>query len=465
MSENSKEQAIPYSYLVDNIKMLLIFLVVFNHIIAFQLVKVDQTVRFIWYGITIFHMPAFVFMSGYLSKKPQDVLKHVKNLLIPYILGYTLTWATQMWLGNRMDFELLRPSGTVMWYVLALFAYRLTIEAFGKIRFIVPLSMIFALWAGTRMEFSTFLSTSRIVVFFPFFVAGYLWKNEYTKAIRKFKGKIVLALFAIILLFVATNYMIGNDIPVDLFRGNHSYLASGMGNVEGMVVRGLMYLISFTIIFALLSLMPDRRHPFAFIGRNTMGIYFFHYPLLILMNGLQILKMPQLLNGWALAGVSLLFVLILGSLPVSWLYNTVLGLLTFLVFKQEKPVEDEGLEDEDYEDDAEDRFEILTQRRMAIEELAAMLDDEKDDDYEIEDKPEEIHSSETLDNWNEAEEVDVSESLDNWNEAEEPDASEALDDWEEIEELENLDISKTIDEILSDDDFEITEDDEKEGQS
>ena len=70
-----------------------------------------------------------------------------------------------------------------------------------------------------------------------------------------------------------------------------------------------------------------------------------------------------------------------------------------------------------------------------------------------------------MDNWNEAEEVDVSESLDNWNEAEEPDASEALDDWEEIEELENLDISKTIDQILSDDDFEITEDDEKEGQS
>ncbi|MCB5531997.1 hypothetical protein, partial [Thomasclavelia ramosa] len=68
-----------------------------------------------------------------------------------------------------MDYELLRPSGTVMWYVLALFAYRLTIDAVGKIRFIVPLSIIFALWAGTRMEFSTFLSASRIVVFFPFF--------------------------------------------------------------------------------------------------------------------------------------------------------------------------------------------------------------------------------------------------------------------------------------------------------
>ena len=315
MSKNTKEQEIPYSYLVDNIKIFLIFLVVFNHIIAFQLVKADQVVRFVWYGITIFHMPAFIFISGYLSKKPQDVMKNVKNLLIPYILGYTLTWAAQIWLGNKMDYELLRPSGTVMWYVLALFAYRLTIEAFGKIRFIVPLSIIFALWAGTRMEFSTFLSASRIVVFFPFFVAGYLWKSEYTKVIRKFKGKIVVALFVIILLFVATNYMIGNNIPVDLFRGNHSYLASGMDNVQGMVVRGMMYLISFTVIFALLVLMPDKRHPFIFLGRNTMGIYFFHYPIMILMNGLMILNIPQLLNVWALFGVSVLFVLILGSLP------------------------------------------------------------------------------------------------------------------------------------------------------
>ena len=38
MSKNTREQEIPYSYLVDNIKILLIFLVVFNLFIAFQLV-------------------------------------------------------------------------------------------------------------------------------------------------------------------------------------------------------------------------------------------------------------------------------------------------------------------------------------------------------------------------------------------------------------------------------------------
>ena len=160
----------PYSCLIDNIKVLLIFLVVFNHIIAFNLVKVDTVVRYVWYAITIFHMPAFVFISGYLSKKPQNVLKNFKNLLIPYVLGYTLTWYSQIWLGRSVDYEILRPTGSVMWYILALFIYRLTIEALGKIRFIVPLSILFALWAGTRPEFTTFLSSSRIVVFFPFFV-------------------------------------------------------------------------------------------------------------------------------------------------------------------------------------------------------------------------------------------------------------------------------------------------------
>lgn len=100
MKQRTDSQGVPYSYLVDNIKVVLIFLVVFNHLIAFQLVKVDMVVRYVWYGITIFHTPAFIFISGYLSKKPQDVLKNVKNLLIPYILGYSLTWYAYIWMAE-----------------------------------------------------------------------------------------------------------------------------------------------------------------------------------------------------------------------------------------------------------------------------------------------------------------------------------------------------------------------------
>ena len=334
MKIKKERAAVPYSCLIDNIKVLLIFLVVFNHIIAFNLVKVDTVVRYVWYAITIFHMPAFVFISGYLSKKPQNVLKNFKNLLIPYVLGYTLTWYSQIWLGRSVDYEILRPTGSVMWYILALFIYRLTIEALGKIRFIVPLSILFALWAGTRPEFTTFLSSSRIVVFFPFFVAGYLWKSEYITAIRKFKGKWILVAISGVLLWAIPNYIV-----------------------------------------------PDIKLPLTYVGRHTMGIYFFHYPIMIIMNGLYILMLPAMNNVWVLLGVSLVFVLVLGSLPVDLLYTGVLNLIAFILIKKDKTVRDEGLEEE--YDSEYDEYELL-RRKKAIAELAATLDSESDQDGHVE---------------------------------------------------------------------------------
>ena len=381
MKIKKERAAVPYSCLIDNIKVLLIFLVVFNHIIAFNLVKVDTVVRYVWYAIAIFHMPAFVFISGYLSKKPQNVLKNFKNLLIPYVLGYTLTWYSQIWLGRSVDYEILRPTGSVMWYILALFIYRLTIEALGKIRFIVPLSILFALWAGTRSEFTTFLSSSRIVVFFPFFVAGYLWKSEYITAIRKFKGKWILVAISGVLLWAIPNYMIPNEMGIAIFRGNHGYQLCGLTDPQGVILRLLMYLVSFVVVYTMLALVPDIKLPLTYVGRHTMGIYFFHYPIMIIMNGLYILMLPAMNNVWVLLGVSLVFVLVLGSLPVDLLYTGVLNLIAFILIKKDKTVRDEGLEEE--YDSEYDEYELL-RRKKAIAELAATLDSESEQDGHVE---------------------------------------------------------------------------------
>lgn len=435
MKQKTDSQGVPYSYLVDNIKVLLIFLVVFNHIIAFQLVKVDVIVRYVWYAITIFHMPAFVFISGYLSKKPQDVLKNVKNLLIPYILGYSLTWYAYVWLGRSMDYELLRPSGTVMWYVLALFIYRLTIEALGKVRFIVPLSIIFALWAGTRPEFTTYLSSSRIVVFFPFFVAGYLWKSDYTKVVRKFKGKWVLIPISGLLLYAIPNFMMENNIPIDIFRGNHTYQLCGMDNITGMLIRLLMYLVSFVLVLTFLALIPDIKLPITFIGRNTMGIYFFHYPIMIVLNGLLLLSIPKMLNVWVLFGVSWIFVLVLGSAPVSFIYNGMLNLLIFIFFKREKQVQDEGLEDE-YDED--EHYEIIRKRKKAIEELAATLEEEENARKVEDNVAVVLEKEDPLEKLNK-EEFFVDEDFDmeaDSEDAESPQAFEKLQELDELLELE-----------------------------
>ena len=126
---------------------------------------------------------------------------------------------------------------------------------------------------------------------------------------------------------------------------------------------------------------PDMKLPITFVGRNTMGIYFFHYPIMIIMNGLYILMLPALNNIWVLLGVSLVFVLVLGSLPVDLLYTGVLNLIAFILIKKDKTVRDERLEEE--YDRQYDKYELL-RRKKAIADLTETLDSESEQDGHVE---------------------------------------------------------------------------------
>ena len=171
--------------------------------------------------------------------------------------------------------------------------------------------------------------------------------------------------------------MITNEMGIAIFRANHGYKLCGLTDPEGIILRLLMYLVSFILIYTLLALLPDIKLPLTYVGRHTMGIYFFHYPIMIIMNGLYILRIPEMNNVWVLLGVSLAFVLVLGSLPVDILYTSILNLIAFILIKKDKTVTDEGLEEE-Y--DSEDHEYELLRRKKAIEELAATLDSESEQD-------------------------------------------------------------------------------------
>ncbi len=60
-----------------------------------------------------------------------------------------------------------------------------------------------------------------------------------------------------LLLYGIPNFMIANEIPVHIFRGNHTYQLSGMDDITGMLIRLLMYLVSFVLVLTFLALIPD----------------------------------------------------------------------------------------------------------------------------------------------------------------------------------------------------------------
>lgn len=72
-------------YLFDNYKVLLIILVVIGHFIEPCYDQNSFLYELKW-GIVAFHMPAFIFISGYFSKQLPSIKKLIQGLVIPYFV-------------------------------------------------------------------------------------------------------------------------------------------------------------------------------------------------------------------------------------------------------------------------------------------------------------------------------------------------------------------------------------------
>ena len=75
-------------YLFDNLKALLIFLVVFGHALELAFFR---RISIMYTFLYLFHMPLFVFCSGYFAKyNPQKILTKLIAVYIVFQLLYIL---------------------------------------------------------------------------------------------------------------------------------------------------------------------------------------------------------------------------------------------------------------------------------------------------------------------------------------------------------------------------------------
>ncbi|MGR5132550.1 acyltransferase family protein [Vibrio alfacsensis] len=71
----------------DNAKFILVFLVVFGHLIE-PLIEHSPIIKVAYLSIYSFHMPVFVIISGMLSRSDassEAVAKVIRNILVPFI--------------------------------------------------------------------------------------------------------------------------------------------------------------------------------------------------------------------------------------------------------------------------------------------------------------------------------------------------------------------------------------------
>ena len=111
-------------YLFDNYKVLLIILVVIGHFIEPNYEQNPFLYELKW-GIVAFHMPAFIFISGYFSKKIPSIKKMISGLIIPYFFYEILYYLLYTFiLDKETGLYFTRPKFS-LWYLMALFAWRI----------------------------------------------------------------------------------------------------------------------------------------------------------------------------------------------------------------------------------------------------------------------------------------------------------------------------------------------------
>ena len=163
-------------YKYDNIKAMLIFFVVFGHLLEMLSGNVSNK---IYIFIYTFHMPIFIYISGYFSK---GNMKSIAKFTYIYLIWQTISYLFDVIiLKTKINFSLTLPTWT-LWYVFAMIFWNLIIKFLDKILvknylYILMCSFIISLLVGFCDKIGYRFSASRIITFFPYFLLGYINKN------------------------------------------------------------------------------------------------------------------------------------------------------------------------------------------------------------------------------------------------------------------------------------------------
>lgn len=262
-------------YLFDNYKALLILLVVIGHFTEPCYENSDLLNTLKWF-IVSFHMPAFIFISGYFSKKELPLSVTIRKLAIPYIayeIIYYIFYVAV--LHKKTGLYLLYPKFS-LWYLLALFVWRAVTPYVKKIPGYLILSVACGLLIGCSGMKDNFLSIPRILYFYPFFLLGTIFTRDSVTKLRSRKGQLLSVAGIVSLALVLAFSPLRETYSSKIFYGRYNYASLHQGSLEGILCRLLCYAVGLFMTFALLALISERRTCYSYIGTRTMAIYLFH---------------------------------------------------------------------------------------------------------------------------------------------------------------------------------------------
>lgn len=296
-------------YLFDNAKGLLAFLVVFAHISQHANFLSEDFVDWVNRGIYWIHMPAFIFISGYFSKK--NNVKGVINLVALYAFWQMIVSPLTYSFTKGIPFEkavkpFFLPQATY-WYLLSLIIWRVITPYFARFKRPLLLSIVLGIMIGfSSLDINLqYFSYARTISFYPFFILGYLCTKEKFYAIQeKVKGYKGFILFlGVIALGVWLTYSVTPLLTKEtrcmrFLVGKFAYEDYYVNPYHGVWTSLVVYAIRFVAIFLFFSFIPRTKGILTRIGNGCLFIYLTHW-LVIDYVQRNYFQDASYENGWA----------------------------------------------------------------------------------------------------------------------------------------------------------------------
>ena len=306
-------------YYFDNAKFVLIFLVVFGHFLR-PYIEENQLVHSIYVWIFLFHMPAFVLISGYFSKNFHEkgyLRKITKKILLPYLIFQLLysLYYTILYERDGFSIDFLVPHWG-LWFLLSLFSWNVLLYVFAKIpkRVSFMLTVVLGILIGLA-DVEKFLSLSRTFTFFPFFLAGFLMKKKYFEALslplfRWVSFGFLAGSFAVIYFFFP-------GLPEEWLYGSKSYETLGVSGETGILFKLLLYSVSSVMTICLMALIPRAKLTVSVFGTRTFYVYILHGFILKYLHATYFPTLIEKINGYpVVVFLSIAVTFMLASKPV-----------------------------------------------------------------------------------------------------------------------------------------------------
>lgn len=300
----------------DNAKVILIFLVVFGHMIQ-PFIDGSRELNTLYMWIYTFHMPAFIFLSGFFAKgsgTKEYIVNLAKRLLIPYLIFQVFYTIFYFFIGKASwQTSVFYPHWS-LWFLFSLFSWHLLLILFKKIPPIygVPLSMMIGLLVGYYGNIGHTFSLSRTFVLFPFFLLGFWLTKNHLKFLKRRSVKITSI---IVMVVIAVAIYIAPDFNSGWLLGSKSYGELGVPEYGG-IARLFVYITSAIMAASIFTWVPRKRSVITSLGERTLYVYLLHGFFIQFFREMDLFEVNNLLDLLGIGVLSALIVLILSSKPV-----------------------------------------------------------------------------------------------------------------------------------------------------